>query len=296
MALVRVGVIDVGANTLRLLVAATDGTRVVPVHTERAQLGLGEYVEAAGRLPQEAIAAAVKAARREARRAISLGCVTVRIVITSPGRQASNGLELAAALTAVPNATAQVLDAEEEAQFAFVGAVGTCDLVAESIAVCDVGGGSVQVVVGTRDAGPAWSRSLDIGSLRLAQRRLSAEAPGADVMDALRSEAGRAFTDVAPPLPQAALATGGSARALRKLVGKTLGPAELATALDVLTDLSPKKLAKDYAFSRARARTLPAGAALLAEAQRRLGVPFTVARGGVREGVALATLAEAAAA
>jgi exopolyphosphatase / guanosine-5'-triphosphate,3'-diphosphate pyrophosphatase len=296
MALVRVGVIDVGANTLRLLVVATDGARIVPVHTERAQLGLGEHVESAGRLSEEVVAAAVKAARRETRRALSLGCSRVRIVVTSPGRQAANGLELVAALAAIPGATAQVLDAEEEARFAFVGAVGACDVAAESLAVCDVGGGSVQIVVGTREAGPVWSRSLDIGSLRLAHRHLTGETPGNDRMRALREEAERGFTDLAPPLPQAALATGGSARALRKLVGRVLAPAELGEALELLAETSPKKLAKEYGLTRARARTLPAGAILLAEAQRRLGVPLTVARGGVREGVALTTLSEAVAA
>jgi exopolyphosphatase/pppGpp-phosphohydrolase len=83
---------------------------------------------------------------------------------------------------------------------------------------------------------------------------------------------------------------------VRKLVGRTLGPAELESALGILAECSPKRLAKEYGFTSARLRTMPAGAVLLAEVQRRLGIPFTVARGGVREGVALAALAEAAAA
>ena len=296
MAFVRVGVIDVGANTLRLLVADSDGSNVVPVQTERVRLGLGEYVECEGRIPASAIAASVKATRRAVERARKLGCVLVRTVITSPGRQASNGLELASALAAVPGANARVLDAEEEAQLGYAGALAGERVESESVAVCDVGGGSVQLVVGTRDSGPVWSRSLDIGSLRLAQRHRHDDAAGVERLAAMRADAERAFAGIAPPLPQAALATGGTARALRKLVGTTLGPGELAVAIEMLAERSPKRLAKEFGFTRARAQTLPAGAILLAEAQRRVGVPFAVARGGVREGVALAALAEAAAA
>jgi exopolyphosphatase/guanosine-5'-triphosphate,3'-diphosphate pyrophosphatase len=295
MPFVRVGVIDIGANTLRLLVAESDGNRVLPVQTERIRLGLGEHVETVGRIPQPAIAATVKAARREVERARDLGCSIVRTVITSPGRQARNGLELAAALAAVPGANARVLDADEEARLGYLGAVSSVTVDVESVAVCDVGGGSVQLVVGMYESGPVWLRSIDVGSLRLAQRY------GGEVFDderlvAMRADAERAFSGMAPPLPQAALATGGTARALRKLVGTTLGPAELATALGIVTESSPRRLAKEHGLTSARARTLPAGTILLAEAQRRLGVPFGVARGGVREGVALTALAEAAAA
>jgi exopolyphosphatase / guanosine-5'-triphosphate,3'-diphosphate pyrophosphatase len=298
MQLVRVGVIDIGANTLRLLVAESDGSRVVPVHTERIRLGLGEHVESEGRIPASAIAATVKAARREVERARRLGCSIVRTVITSPGRQASNGLELAAALAAVPGANARVLDAEEEASLGYAGALSVEKVAAESVAVCDVGGGSVQLVIGTSESGPVWWRSLDIGSLRLAHRHFAgADADvDAEALAAMRAEAGSAFSGIAPPLPQAALATGGTARALRKLVGKRLGPAELESALRMFGERSPKRLQREYGFTAARVRTLPAGAVLLAEAQRRLGVPFTVARGGVRDGVALAALAEVAAA
>jgi exopolyphosphatase/guanosine-5'-triphosphate,3'-diphosphate pyrophosphatase len=295
MPLVRVGVIDIGANTLRLLVAESDGSRVLPVQTERIRLGLGEHVETIGRIPRPAIAATVKAARREVERARDLGCSVVRTVITSPGRQARNGLELAAALTAVPGANARVLDADEEARLGYLGAVSSVTVEVESVAVCDVGGGSVQLVVGMYESGPVWLRSIDVGSLRLAQR-YGGEVVDDERLAAMRADTERAFSGMAPPLPQAALATGGTARALRKLVGSTLGPAELAAGLRIVTESSPKRLAKEHGLTSARARTLPAGTILLAEAQRRLGVPFGVARGGVREGVALAALAEAAAA
>ncbi len=97
-----------------------------------------------------------------------------------------------------------------------------------------------------------------------------------------------------PPLPQAAYATGGSARALAKLVGQQLGSEELAVALHILAERPSRRLAKTFDLSPSRACTLAAGALLLARTQRLLGVPLEVARAGLREGVALSLLADAA--
>jgi exopolyphosphatase/pppGpp-phosphohydrolase len=95
-------------------------------------------------------------------------------------------------------------------------------------------------------------------------------------------------------LPQAAYATGGSARALGKLVGPRLGAEELAVALRIVAERPSRRLAKTFDLSPTRARTLAAGALLLVCTQRLLGVPLEVARAGLREGVALSLLADAA--
>jgi exopolyphosphatase/pppGpp-phosphohydrolase len=83
---------------------------------------------------------------------------------------------------------------------------------------------------------------------------------------------------------------------LRKLVGRTLGRDELQAAIEMLVGRSPAKLARKHAIDLARARTLLAGAVILAEVQARLGVPFEVARGGLREGLAGQLLSEVRAA
>ena len=95
-------------------------------------------------------------------------------------------------------------------------------------------------------------------------------------------------------MPLAALATGGTARALRKVVGEALGPEELALASRRIAKRSSRELAKANDLDRTRARTLPAGVLVLAAVQRRLCVPFVVSRAGLREGVALELLAKAA--
>ena len=106
--------------------------------------------------------------------------------------------------------------------------------------------------------------------------------------------AARELVAGAQPMPQAALATGGTARALRRVVGRTLDHEALETAVLTLAGKTRREIVKEYGVDRPRARTLLAGSLILSEAQRRLGVPLVVARGGLREGAAL-TLAEAAA-
>jgi exopolyphosphatase/guanosine-5'-triphosphate,3'-diphosphate pyrophosphatase len=155
----RVGIIDVGADTLRLLVAAASSDEIATVHRERVRLGLGDHVEATGRLRRAAIEAASRAARKRAATARRLGCSRVEIVVTSPGRQAANAGELVAALAQIRGATTRVLTAEQEGACAYYGALAAISGLPDTVAVCDVGGGSTQIVVGSRDGGPAWARS-----------------------------------------------------------------------------------------------------------------------------------------
>jgi exopolyphosphatase/guanosine-5'-triphosphate,3'-diphosphate pyrophosphatase len=163
------------------------------------------------------------------------------------------------------------------------------------VAVCDVGGGSAEAVVGTADGGPAWSRSLDIGAVRLSERFLSNDPPGRRALIEARDEVERHLEGFTPPLPQAALATGGTARALRKLVGWELEAEEFDVALRILGNRPSAKVAKTFGLHAHRARTLAAGIVILSCLQGRLGVPLEVSRAGLREGAALALLDELAA-
>jgi exopolyphosphatase/pppGpp-phosphohydrolase len=100
----------------------------------------------------------------------------------------------------------------------------------------------------------------------------------------------------APPLPQAALAAGGTARALRKLVGRELDAEELDAALRIICKHPAAKVARAFGLHERRARTLAAGVVIVASLQARLGVPLEVSRAGLREGAALALAFEPAAA
>jgi exopolyphosphatase/guanosine-5'-triphosphate,3'-diphosphate pyrophosphatase len=287
---VRVGIVDVGANTVRLLVAARDGQQLVAVREERVQLGLGEEIERNGLISEEKLDDAAATAATCVRRARKLGSAAVDVLVTSPGRQAENGHELVSRLDAATNAPTRVLSAAEEAELAWRGAVNAADDVPPLVAVCDVGGGSAQVAVGSPAKGPTWVRSVDIGSLRLTERAFRNDPPSpGDVARATRAIA-EAFDDITPPRPLGALAVGGTARALRRVVGERLGAHDLADAVDELSLLPSRQIAKTFKLDRQRAHTITAGALILGEIQRRLNVELEVGRGGLREGAALQLL------
>jgi exopolyphosphatase/pppGpp-phosphohydrolase len=173
-----------------------------------------------------------------------------------------------------------VLTKEEEGTLAYRGAILTADLALPSrIAVCDIGGASTEIAVGSPELDPDWIESVDLGSVRLTARA-----------GEMHSEAEDAFAYLDPPTVEAALAVGGSARAARRLVGAELGEAELAEALRIVETTSPREVARRYGVDRARAEILSAGVILLAEVQRRLGVALHVCGGGIREGAVLASL------
>jgi exopolyphosphatase/guanosine-5'-triphosphate,3'-diphosphate pyrophosphatase len=295
MSLVRVAVVDVGANTLRLLVAVPDGRSVAAVHQEKEQLGLGEEVERYGYISDLKCAEAVDVARAQTRRARQLGCERIEILVTSPGRQSGNSDEFADALAKGTGVPVRILGSEEEGALAWYGAVAALEEPPESVAVCDVGGGSAQLVVGATATGPAWVRSVDLGSLRLTTRLLSDDPPAAGAVAEARAAAADAFAAVIPPVAQLALAAGGTARALSR-VAERLDADGLEQAIETLARTKRSKISKRWDVAPQRAATLLAGTILLAEAQRRLGIPLELASGGVREGSVLALFRESAAA
>ena len=183
---------------------------------------------------------------------------------------------------------ARVLSTEEEGRLAYRGAVATAGVeLPSSIAVCDVGGASTEIAVGSPADEPRWIESVDLGSVRLATRTASvAEA---------RDEAAAAFAHVFPPRVTAALAVGGTARATSRLVGPWLGAAELAEALHLCETLPARELSKRFGVDRDRAEMLDGGVAILAQVQKLLAVPLQVCDGGIREGAVLTRRAALAA-
>ena len=291
-----VAVIDVGSNTVRLLVATLKDGSVKPLQKERTPVGLGRDIERSGRIPRAKIEHAAQIAQSYAREAATAGAARVDVLVTAPGRQSENGDELVEAISSATGLRVRPLSAEEEARLAFAGVLASLPDPPASITVCDVGGGSTQLVFGTPEGGPVWFRTLDIGSLRLAQRHLVHDPPGQSELDKLHAGVERTFSGLAAPLPRCAVATGGTARALRRIVGRTLGPEQLAKAEATLCSATAAEIAEEYRLPLWRAEIVPAGVVVLAEAQRRLNMPLVVARAGLREGAVLESLAEAQAA
>jgi exopolyphosphatase/guanosine-5'-triphosphate,3'-diphosphate pyrophosphatase len=276
----RVGVIDVGSNTTRLLVAGARPDGLEPLATQKLRLSLGEEIERHGSVSAVHVAAAAKAVRDMAHTARLKRVDSLDVFLTAPGRQASNSGELVGALSRAAGVKARVLTKEQEGTLAYRGAVLTADLaLPERIAVCDIGGASTEIAVGSPDSDPDWIESVDLGSVRLTARAADMHAEAEDV-----------FAHLEPPTVEAALVVGGSARAARRLVGAELGEAELAEALEIVEATPPREVARRFGVDRARADILPAGVILLAEVQRRLGVTLHVCGGGIREGAVLASL------
>ncbi|HEY4413696.1 MAG TPA: hypothetical protein VGN06_11910 [Gaiellaceae bacterium] len=284
----RIGVVDVGSNTIRLLLAQVDGRDLVPIEKERVRLSLGAEIERTGVVSDVSIAAAAKAVGKLCGLARRGGAETLDVFLTAPGRQSANADTLVDALTRASKHSVRILSTEEEGRLAYAGAVATADVeLPRHIAVCDVGGASTEIAVGDPGSDPAWVESVDLGSVRLTER--------VDGTEAARAEAASAFAAVVPPSVQVALAVGGSARAARRLVGPWLGEDELAEALRIVAAKPDQVISRKYGVHRTRVKILPAGLVILAEVQGRLGVPLHVCDGGIREGAVLATVAELAA-
>lgn len=291
-----VAVIDIGSNTARLLVAGLARASVETVHEERALLALGDEIERFGRLSDLKLSETAARARGYARRARELGSFAIDVIVTAPGRQSENADELLAVLRRATGVPARVLSADEEGRLAYEGALAQTRFAPKRVAVCDVGGGSTEVVIGTR-ATVDFCCSLDIGSLRVARRFLGGDPPGKRAVAAARYEIATCFDSLEAPPVDGAMATGGSARSLRKLAGsRTLGERELASLVKTISKRTSSQIARDAGLDPIRAQTLLGGALILAEAQKRLGVPLEVARGGLREGAAYAMLTRQAAA
>ena len=95
------------------------------------------------------------------------------------------------------------------------------------------------------------------------------------------------LAELDPPRPELALATGGSARAVARIVGHEYGADDLERVIELLAARPAAESAKALGLRPDRARTLLAGAMILAEVSRLIGVPFAPSRGGIREGAAL---------
>jgi len=289
---VPIGVVDVGSNTVRLLV----GERGHTLLSEREMLRLGADIERHGHIPPEKLEQTASVVARMVGDARAAGVEAIEILIASPGRQADNGEELRQTVEDASGCPARILTAVEEGHLAFIGALSVANTPpGRTVAVVDVGGGSAQVVVGSRKAGPQWARSIDLGSQRLTSRLLSADPPGAAAIGAARAEVERYLDGFTPPTPRTTLAVGGSARALKRIGGARLDADELEQALMLLAETPTEVLARRYDIGEERARTLAAGAVILTALQGVLGTPLKVVRGGLRDGALLTLAAERAA-
>jgi exopolyphosphatase/guanosine-5'-triphosphate,3'-diphosphate pyrophosphatase len=285
----RVAVVDVGSNTVRLLVARAVRDAVEPVVQDKEYLGLGAEIARTGSISRASVEATADVCAGFTARARELGVDEAEVIVTAPGRQGRGSEALIAALRSRTRLPVRILSAETEGLLAYEGAVACAvDPLPESVGVVDVGGGSTELVVGNSRTGARWVDSVDLGSLRLTRLALPTDPPSARELAGARDVVRAAMAPLSPPLPAAGLAVGGSARALAKLVGRTFDADDAAAAVKILSRRRSAKVARELGIDARRAGTVLAGALLLGEASRVLGRPLTLGRGGIREGAALA--------
>ena len=289
----QVAIIDIGSNTARLLVADVqpDG-QVVELAQDGVHLALGEELAAGNGLTAAKVEEVVAAVRRFAHAARDHDVERFEAIITAPGR-GPGGAALARAVGSAAGWPARVLSANDEGRLAYDGAVARADSLPEVVGVVDVGGGSSEIVVGTPLLGGAWVRSLTTGSLHLTRLFLCTDPPTAAALRNARDVVRQALVGVEPPRPDVVLAAGGSARAVAKVIGKVFGPDDVDEVVRITARRPSREVAATFGIRPARARTLAAGAIVLGETSRLFEQPFTLARGGLREGAALMLAAAA---
>jgi exopolyphosphatase / guanosine-5'-triphosphate,3'-diphosphate pyrophosphatase len=287
--------IDIGSNTTRVLVAEPQEGQLRTVMEQRAYTRIGKDAKRGGAITAEKIAEVAEVVATQVRLAQELGAEAIRTVATAAIRESTNRDEVAAEIGRVAGVSVDVLSDEEEGRLAFVGATKTLGHPVEGeIAVVDVGGGSSEIVSGTVAGGVSDVRSFKIGSGSLAEEHLVNDPPSASEVRSLRDAIGDFFEGVEAPEPDQAVAVGGSATSLRKLVGAALEYETLERAVRVLSSDPIIDVARRFELDPRRVHILPAGVLLLEKLSELLGQPLQIGKGGLREGVILTLLNGAA--
>ncbi len=224
----RRAVIDVGTNSVKLLVGDVSGDSLTPVSETSRQTRLGAGLYATHRLKPSAIAATAEAAKEFYHAAQQLGATSLRLVATSAARDAQNVGELAQAIRQSCGLELEVISGDKEADWVFRGVTSNPKLARSPVLILDVGGGSTEFIVGEH-AVPQFRNSYNLGTVRLLEQLHPGNPPGLRALMACRVWL-RDFLKVnVVPLLRPALAackspvqlvgTGGSATLLARIQG-----------------------------------------------------------------------------
>ncbi|MCF6745713.1 hypothetical protein E9529_15815 [Blastococcus sp. KM273128] len=307
----RLGVLDVGSNTVHLLVVdAHRGAHPTPMHDDKSVLRLAEHVgkdDVLSRAGEKALLAAVQRACDQAE---AQGCDELMALVTSAIREAANGLEVLDRVRQRTGVDLTVLSGEDEARLTFLAVRRWFGWSAGRLLVLDIGGGSLELAAGI-DEDPDVALSLPLGAGRMSRRFLPrADAGGRPDLAALEALSAHADDLLAPAAekiaaagpPDLVAATSKTFRTLARLAGAAPSasglrvPRELtATGLGQLVGfvsrIESSALAELPGVSAARAHQVPAGAVVAAATLRALDVPSVrICPWALREGVILRRL------
>jgi exopolyphosphatase / guanosine-5'-triphosphate,3'-diphosphate pyrophosphatase len=280
--------IDIGSNTTRLLVAEPVDGQLKKTMEQRAYTRINKAIRDSGEIPDEKAAEVAEVVATQVRLARELGAETIRAVATAAIREASNGKAVAAAIGETAGVPVEILSEEEEGRLSFIGATKTLGHPVDGlVGVVDVGGGSTEIILGTVPGGVQEVRSWQVGSGVLADELVASDPPSAAEIRKIRDRIDDLFEGVEVERPTQAVAVGGSATSLRRLVGAVLEYETLERGIRVLASDPAAEVAKRFELDPERVRILATGVLLLEKLSELLGQPLQIGKGGLREGVVL---------
>jgi exopolyphosphatase/guanosine-5'-triphosphate,3'-diphosphate pyrophosphatase len=299
----RLGVLDVGSNTVHLLVVdAHRGGHPDPMRSEKTQLRLAEQIEA-GRLTDAGAGRLVRAVARAKATATAAGCEELLAFATSALRDAANSAAVLSRVRTETGVDLQVMSGEDEARYTFLAVRRWYGWSAGRLLVLDIGGGSLELAVG-RDEDPDVALSLPFGAGRLARQRLPGDPPARRDIEALAADLDAALAPIACRLLAAgpadlAVGTSKTFRSLARLAGAVpagAGPrtrpaltgAGLRQLFAFISRMASPDLAGLDGVSAGRAHQLVAGALVAGAAMRALEISdLQICPWALREGVIL---------
>ena len=302
----RLGVLDVGSNTVHLLVVeAHRGAHPTPMSSVKSVLRLAEQVKN-GRLTRSGADILVRTVASAKREAFDLGCQDVMAFATSAIRDASNSGDVLARIRRETGVELTVLSGEDEARYTFLAVRRWYGWSAGRLLVLDIGGGSLELASGV-DEDPELAISLPLGAGRLSREWLGGRPPGRSRIDELRERLDEQLAPAVKKLrkagqPDRAVATSKTFRSLARLTGaapssaglrvrRTLTDAGLRQVIAFISRMSADDLAELEGVSASRSHQLVAGALVAEASMRALGLAeLEICPWALREGVILRRL------
>jgi exopolyphosphatase/guanosine-5'-triphosphate,3'-diphosphate pyrophosphatase len=298
----RVASIDIGTNTILLLIADIDSKGELAVLADVHEIGrLGEGIDAERRIMPAAIERCQAILTRYREIIDETKVDVIRAVGTSAVRDAANRDEFVSAMLRSTGIGIEVLSGDEEARWSYAGAVSGLPLQAARAVVLDIGGGSTELIVGDGSRIHAH-RSLDIGAVRLTQK-FGLDSPPADekladceryIAEQVRAypefDAGDAtFVGVAGTVTTlAAIEQGLRAHDASRIAGYSLSITRIEARYEEMRRMSHEGLVRELGIAPKRADVIVAGMAILLGVLRARGVPrVVVSERGLRYGIAL---------
>jgi exopolyphosphatase/guanosine-5'-triphosphate,3'-diphosphate pyrophosphatase len=303
----RLGVLDVGSNTVHLLVVdAHRGAQPVPQHSKKYELRLAEHIDRKGELTRagaDALVAAAVSARKEAK---ELDCDELLAFATSAVRDATNSAQVLRRVAKEAGVELNVLAGEDEARLTFLAVRRWFGWSAGNLICLDIGGGSLELAAG-QDEDPAVSFSLPLGAARLTREWFRDDPPTKDAVAELAEYVTDLVKEPARKLlsagsPDRVIATSKTFRTLARLAGaapSSAGPRAqrllsrngLKQVHAFISRMASADLAELDGVSAGRAHQTLAGSVVAAATMDALGVDeIELCPWALREGVILRRL------